>query len=200
MMSMLFCRGFRVVSLIREQALYLYPRRPSVVVLLFGFVLDIFLSSVVCIITIGSFTTRINVSMLSFSYPLSEQYAEKTKPTSSRHGFDRSPFLGIHFIADTLDYNVYTGKAIDPILAEDMTRRTVTARRVQVQIMSHPGNELAWCISDSSNCARALLISSCMNSSSSTRASFFASAGLESTRRKSSMDNRVLFFPGARAV
>lgn len=60
-------------------------------------------------------------------------------------------------------------------------------------------SEDAWFISDSSNCALALLMSSCMNSSSSIRASFFASAGRDNARRKSSMDNRP-FFPGASAV
>ena len=46
-------------------------------------------------------------------------------------------------------------------------------------------------MSDSSNCARARLISSCMNNSSSIRASFLASAGRDRARRRSSMASRV---------
>ena len=45
-------------------------------------------------------------------------------------------------------------------------------------------------MSDSSNWARARLISSCMKRSSSILASFFASAGLDRTRRRSSTDKR----------
>lgn len=60
-------------------------------------------------------------------------------------------------------------------------------------------NAFEWPTSASSNCARARLISSCMNKSSSIRASILASAGLDSARRKSSTDNRV-FFDGPPAV
>ena len=45
-------------------------------------------------------------------------------------------------------------------------------------------------MSDSSNWARARLISSCMKRSSSILASFFASADLDRTRRRSSTDKR----------
>jgi len=44
-----------------------------------------------------------------------------------------------------------------------------------------------------SNWARARFMSSCMNRSSSILASFFASAGLDSARRRSSMDKRTRF-------
>ena len=54
-------------------------------------------------------------------------------------------------------------------------------------------------MSGSSNCARARLMSSCMNSSSSIRASFFASAVRESARRTSSIERRD-FFPPPDAV
>jgi len=42
----------------------------------------------------------------------------------------------------------------------------------------------------SSNCARARLMSSCINNNSSSRANFFASAGFERARRRSSTDRR----------
>lgn len=50
-------------------------------------------------------------------------------------------------------------------------------------------SKVQW-MSDSSNWARARLISSCMKRSSSILASFFASAGLDRTRRRSSTDKR----------
>ena len=50
-------------------------------------------------------------------------------------------------------------------------------------------SKVQW-MSDSSNWARARLISSCIKRSSSILASFFASAGLDRTRRRSSTDRR----------
>lgn len=44
-----------------------------------------------------------------------------------------------------------------------------------------------------SSCALARLMSSCINRSSSIRASFFASAGLDKARRRSSTDSRAFF-------
>ena len=50
-------------------------------------------------------------------------------------------------------------------------------------------------MSGSSNCARARLMSSCMKSSSSIRASFFASGRRDSARRRSSIDKRDFLPP-----
>ena len=62
-------------------------------------------------------------------------------------------------------------------------------RRTKAMATLWKSNVQLW-MSDSSNWARARLISSCMKRSSSILASFFASAGLDRTRRRSSTDKR----------
>ena len=62
-------------------------------------------------------------------------------------------------------------------------------RRTKAMATLWRSNVQLW-MSDSSNWARARLISSCMKRSSSILASFFASAGLDRTRRRSSTDKR----------
>jgi len=62
-------------------------------------------------------------------------------------------------------------------------------KRTKAMAMLWRSNVQLW-MSDSSNWARARLISSCMKRSSSILASFFASAGLDRTRRRSSTDKR----------
>ena len=62
-------------------------------------------------------------------------------------------------------------------------------RRTKATATLWKSNVQLW-MSDSSNWARARLISSCMKRSSSILASFFASAGLDRTRRRSSTDKR----------